>query len=532
MAVSNEIRRLTAKWDTGTGWPQRLDWIEITGLRGWTGQRFDLRYPIMAVVGENGVGKSTVLQAAAAVYRSKETNRFASDFFPDTWWEKIRNATVRYSVRQGQKTTEASIRKPGERWRGNPQRPSRHVSYIDLSRMQPVSARTGYTKLVKSHHEEISATMFDKYRLERFSEIMGRPYDIAKMAITNVHKTRAVPVLSQQGTAYSGFHQGAGETTIAELLEVDLPQYSIILIDEVESSLHPRAQRRLVRDLAERCREREWQIILTTHSPYVLAELPPHARAYIMQMGSTREIVYGVSPEFAMTKMDDVAQPECDLYVEDPCAQVLLTEVLVAHASHLVQRCQIIPYGAASVGKALGHMVQGDRFPRPSRIFLDGDQAAAPGCIRLSGDDAPERVVFEAARASNWHGIAERVGRTFSNVADACGRAMLRGDHHEWVDAAATALILRGDILWQAMCAEWAKNLAPQEAIKITQPVEDALIGVPPQEATVMHSPLGMPGQITHEALTQPKSTVTKKAKVSSIEPPPLFAQLSPVPEE
>jgi len=77
---------------------------------------------------------------------------------------------------------------------------------------------------------------------------------------------------------YSGFHQGAGETTVAELLEADLPQYSLVLIDEIESSLHPRAQRRLLRDLAERCRERQLQIILTTHSPYILEELPAEAR--------------------------------------------------------------------------------------------------------------------------------------------------------------------------------------------------------------------------------------------------------------
>ena len=77
-----------------------------------------------------------------------------------------------------------------------------------------------------------------------------------------------------------------------------------------------------------------------------------------MQMGQEREIIYGVSPEFAMTKMDDIPQPECDLYVEDVRAQTLLTEVLVVHAPHLIERCQIIPYGAASVGQALGQMVE------------------------------------------------------------------------------------------------------------------------------------------------------------------------------
>jgi predicted ATPase len=106
---------------------------------------------------------------------------------------------------------------------------------------------------------------------------MGRVYDLAKMALTNIYTDRTVPVLVQQGNRYSGFHQGAGETSIAELLEADLPQYSIILIDEIESSLHPRAQRRLIRDLADRCRERELQVVITTHSPYILAELPPEA---------------------------------------------------------------------------------------------------------------------------------------------------------------------------------------------------------------------------------------------------------------
>ncbi|WP_369121122.1 AAA family ATPase, partial [Sphingobium baderi] len=40
----------------------------------------------------------------------------------------------------------------------------------------------------------------------------------------------------------------------------------MVLIDEIESSLHPRAQRRLMRDLAEAARLQECQIIISTHS--------------------------------------------------------------------------------------------------------------------------------------------------------------------------------------------------------------------------------------------------------------------------
>jgi recombinational DNA repair ATPase RecF len=149
MPNSSEIRRLKSKWQTDTGWPQRLEWIEIEGLRGWTGQRFELRFPVMAVVGENGVGKSTVLQSAAAVYRApnKSDDRFASDFFPDTPWDEITNAKIRYSVKQGTNVFPDTIRKPTNRWRGNPERRERNVEYIDLSRVQPVAGRVGYKTL-------------------------------------------------------------------------------------------------------------------------------------------------------------------------------------------------------------------------------------------------------------------------------------------------------------------------------------------------------------------------------------------------
>ena len=53
MPISAELRRLQNKWQTGTGWPKRLEALEISGIRGWAGQRIDLNFPIVAIVGEN-----------------------------------------------------------------------------------------------------------------------------------------------------------------------------------------------------------------------------------------------------------------------------------------------------------------------------------------------------------------------------------------------------------------------------------------------------------------------------------------------
>lgn len=474
---SNQIRRLTRKWQSGQGWPKRLEWLELEGLRGWSGQRIEFAYPITAIVGENGSGKSTVLQAAAAIYLGDDEAdpRFASEFFPDTAWDQVRDAKVRFGVREGDARKSGSIRKPTTRWLGNLERPNRHVTYIDLSRIQPVGARSGYSKIVKSRHTEASARAFEHDRLARLSHVMGRNYEAAKMALTNIDKTREIPVVGQRGNTYSGFHQGSGEIMIAELLQADFQKYGLIIIDEIESSLHPRAQRRLMRELAELCRERDLQILLTTHSPFVLEELPSEARVYLMDIEDSKRVMVGVSPMFAMSQMDDEPHPECELFVEDVAAKVMLGELLAAHAGELFVRCSIVPFGAASVGRALGIMASQKRFPRPTVIFLDADNPESPGCVLLPGGDAPERVVFESLRARSWGKLAERIGRRSATVSDALSRAMTVSDHHEWITLAATTLQCGGDTLWQNMCAEWSKTIDVHEVEPILDAINDVI---------------------------------------------------------
>jgi predicted ATPase len=476
------MRALASRWAAGTGWPLRLDWVEMKGLRGWDSQRFELRFPIMAVVGENGAGKSTILQAAASIYAVPPgggKNRFASEFFPSTAWDQVEGVDLRYAARQGTESLTGSVRKPTSRWLGNPDRPKREVVYIDLSRIQPVPERVGYSRLANAALNETSAKPFDDAQVTRLSHILGRKYDGAKMALTDADTQREVPVISRADAAgYSGFHQGAGETTIAELLQKDLPKNSLVLIDEVETSLHPRAQRRLVRDLAHRARIDQLQIILTTHSPYVLEELPSQARCCIVETGLVREFVYGISAEFAMSKMDDEPVYELEVYVEDERAKALVIEMLTAQAPHVVPRIDVVPYGAASVGAALGQMVINKKFKRPTVVVLDGDQDKTPGCVILPGGEAPEIVVFKALQAHQpqWRDVHRRLGRAYPDVADACNRAMLSGDHHGWLQAAAAPLVVGTDLLWQAMCAEWATVLMrPGDATPLVEAVQAAL---------------------------------------------------------
>ena len=163
MALSPEMRRLQAKWNSNVGWPQRLEWIQIQNIRGWKGQRINFNFPIVALVGENGSGKSSIIQAAASVYRgtTKKLTRFPSDFFPSTAWDRLSGVQINFGYRQGTNSQTGRISKPTSRWLKNPDRPIRYVDYLDLGRIQPVISRTGYAKIVKSKHHEVSATSYD-----------------------------------------------------------------------------------------------------------------------------------------------------------------------------------------------------------------------------------------------------------------------------------------------------------------------------------------------------------------------------------
>src|SRR5882762_3900782 len=119
MPLSKQMRLLFTKWSSGTGWGKKLEWIEIDGVRGWTGQRVEFKAPIVAICGENGSGKSTVLQSAALAYHQfgNQKDWYPSDFFPATSWDSFETARLRYSVRQGNgPSIEGEIRKASDRW--------------------------------------------------------------------------------------------------------------------------------------------------------------------------------------------------------------------------------------------------------------------------------------------------------------------------------------------------------------------------------------------------------------------------------
>jgi predicted ATPase len=474
-----EVNTIRAQYQAGM-WPQFLQMLQIDGLRGWTGQSVEFNFPVVAIVGENGSGKSTLMKVAACVYDNKDKDKrfYPSAFFVETHWDTIRGVKIDFRVKRGSTVESFRITKPTQRWRVPDNAPKRDVFLLDIARTLPLDASVGYAKIARSAAAEVeSAEINDAFR-ERLSHVLGRNYKKARFATSDVDKKRPVGLLEREWGELSQFHQGAGEDATLDLFRTlqGLPENSLLLIDEVEASLHPRAQRRLVRFLLWLARQRRIQVVLSTHSPYVLQELPQEARILLLPGPQGLSVVYGVSAEFAMSRLDDEVHPEVHLFVEDREAEILLREILASseETGPLLNRIAINPVGPANVVAMLGRLGKEGKLPYRSAAIVDGDHED-PNCLKLPGKLAPERMVYTELKAKGWPSLPHRFGVGAGTLLTAVEDAMLDPDHHRWNARVGDQILKSSVSVWEVLASEWCKTcLVPEERKALAEAISAA----------------------------------------------------------
>jgi hypothetical protein len=329
------------------------------------------------------------------------------------------------------------------------------------NRGQGHDASVGYAKIARLAAAEVeSADINDAFR-ERLSHVLGRSYSKARFATSDVDKKRPIGLLEREWGELSQFHQGAGEDATLDLFRTlqGVPENSLLLIDEVEASLHPRAQRRLVRFLLWLARQRRVQVILSTHSPYVLQELPQEARILLLPCPQGLSVVYGVSAEFAMSRLDDEVHPEAHVFVDDREAEILLREILASseESGKLLHRIAIDPVGPANVVAMLGTLGRAGKLPHRSAAVIDGDHLD-PTCLALPGTVAPERMVYSDLKGKGWPNLSQRFGIGAGTLLTALEDAMLEPDHHKWNSRVGDQILKSSVSVWEVLANEWCRS--------------------------------------------------------------------------
>lgn len=465
-----EIENLFRQFNHGDGeWKQFIKKIKITNIHGWTGQEMQFNFPVVAVVGENGIGKSTFLKAAICAYDNQAgKNFYPSKMFMSTQWDEpaLSGASIEYTVRLGESYRNLKWKKTQD-WGFAPKgkKPKRNTYFLDISRTLPLDATAGYAKIAMTANAEAgNGYTLNGDTLRDLSFVLGQEYTNARFTGTNINANREVGLLTKNYGEISQFHQGAGEDAMLDLFKLlqEIPPQSLLVIDEVENSLHPQAQRRLVQYLLKLARTKKLQIILSTHSPFVLEELPLQARIMLVKLSDHKEIVYGVSSQYALSTIDEQEHPEVYAHLEDEEAITFFWEILKKDTERFdeyLKKISTKAVGSCSVVGTLNNLAVQNKLPYKSISIVDGDKRDEyPTCISLPGTKAPERMVFEDLKALNWNRLDERFGIGAGKLFQYLDDATLLPDHHEWTTYVGNKIKKSSGSVWSIMVEEWCKQ--------------------------------------------------------------------------
>lgn len=361
-------------------------------LRGLNALDLVVGFPITAIAGRNGAGKTTILALASCAYHNqKEGYRLPkrktpyytfSDFFVQHPEEvPPQGIVIQYAIasdkwKKSERFPEGiglgvqrRAKKKGGKWNDYAERARRNVVFLGIDRIVPHSERSQSRSYHKAFKDAVLKGWEDKVK-DAVGSILGKTYDNFRYV---EYSKYSLPIVKVGETVYSGFNMGAGENALFEIFSTlyDCGDGALMVIDEVELGLHTEAQRKFIVKLKEACLELRAQVICTTHSKEIFDQLPNDARFFVETVNKKTRVSDSVSSDYAFSKMGGVPGKELDVFVEDDVAKSLLMAALSAEAR---TRITITVIGSANcLARQLAAVsLRGEE--RPTLAVFDGDQ--------------------------------------------------------------------------------------------------------------------------------------------------------------
>lgn len=363
--------------------PQKIECIRFTKLKNLENLEISFNdKPITGIFGVNGSGKSTILHALACVYKpipnsNCEDFKFSQFFTPttlDSW--KGSEFNVELSIKDGKGTsfkTETKIyKKATDRW--SPRygsRPERCVYYIGIDSCVPDMERDKSVSKIKLQKGSVEKPI---HAVEAaLSEIMNRKY--SELSYYYNSKLKKYKSLSLNSIRYSSLYMGAGEQRLIKLLETICfaPEYSLILIDELDLTLHTDALRRLLKFLSQTCKSKKLQVIFTSHREELINNEYINTKHLINKDGITSTCLDHTTSDFIRLLTGIQPTPRFNILVEDKLAEALVRQVLKEFKAE--NQFNVIIFGAKNNGyiAGAGILLSQIMSSNDTIIILDGD---------------------------------------------------------------------------------------------------------------------------------------------------------------
>ena len=275
----SDIRKLTEKVKNER-YNQYLKSVTLKKARSFDGDRVQFDFPVTALIGPNGGGKSTILGAAACAYVSSVKPAM---FFPKSRIgdPAMENWQFEYEIVDKKTQVKSAVRRISRFRKSRWVRYDvikRDVRYFGINRTVPAGERSIFKKLTKRAYKHKNAIhSLSSQTIAQAEKILGK--SLKSFKVTSLSGDQAFYLGGDGTVEYSEFHFGAGEASIIRMV-TDIekaPDGALILIEEIENGLHPVAVRRMVEYLVDVAIRKNIQAIFTTHSDAALEVLPPEA---------------------------------------------------------------------------------------------------------------------------------------------------------------------------------------------------------------------------------------------------------------
>jgi len=387
--------------------------MTLKKVRGFVDEPISFDFPVTAIIGPNGGGKTTVLGAAGIIYRDIPPRAFFSK--SGKYDSGMQDWSIEYEIIDRDIAPRTSVQRTASfkslKW--NRDAMNRQTLLFGVSRTVPASERKELLRCTSRKFSVPDSRIID-FSAEindAVSRILGK--DVSGFKEIQVHPTGDVTLLTGKtasGVGYSEFHFGAGESSIIRMvaaIEAAADQ-TLVLIEEIENGLHPVATIRLVEYLIWAAERKKIQVIFTTHSNDALHPLPSKA----VWSATKDKLFQGKLDVASLRAITGQIETSSVIFVEDDFAKIWMEAILRQSSKQIIDHFQV--HAMSGDGTAVAMNKYHNKNPSikiPSVCVLDGDsrqiEDPSDNVFRLPGD-APEAYIFDDCM-DRWDSIGGKL---------------------------------------------------------------------------------------------------------------------------
>lgn len=429
----------------------RITRVEINNFRCFKNISFSLGKMVTVIAGHNATGKSTILGLLGHCAELKKKdgkpllqNRFRTEFSeiikPSTEFDTRSQNIYTVHLIEGENPMEPlSFRTTWQqnetRFRIIPKKTQNRNTemkldwptlYLGLSRLYPIGeseqANTSNSSLTPDEKEKF-------FRVYKYILNMNEdPIDCENITIQETTKKKTVGIRTEK---YDTICNSAGQDNLSQILLAVMSFESLkkqrgnewngglLLIDELDATLHPAAQNKLVNFLYDSAKELGIQIVFTTHSLSMLDficakctfnttdQMNNYENVYLTNRNGLLELLPNPDYEtiyYDMLNTVSVMLPaetrKIAVYMEDDEARWLFTKLMRKYLDHLV-----IPEINMGYEQLLKFLREDYRYFKNILFVLDGDvqqnkidniiNGSSKNVLKLPGGKPPEELFFD-----------------------------------------------------------------------------------------------------------------------------------------